>query len=277
MKFDKNKAFPYPVLRPHSDDYKEAEFQTNTFFNISNEKVIASCRFDISSDEIGDEIEKENAEFVLVISCRDTYFQKVVSSKVRSFSQEFETGELRGEVRIDSYVVAVKEINKFASADINDEFGIGPFKFRVGDVMAQDETDVFYFDRDMFRPITAVFELVKDDNLTDGIWKVAFDEEHIQIKVSPETKGSIDQARNSTKNRAVLINSIYFSAAMQAIQHLKDSEDEHKSKKWGEVILNKAQNEGLDLEAEDAYYLTEKLLQEPLKRLKDLVFKGEGL
>jgi len=29
MKFDRYKAFPYPVLRPYSDDYIDIDFQTN--------------------------------------------------------------------------------------------------------------------------------------------------------------------------------------------------------------------------------------------------------
>jgi len=140
--------------------------------------------------------------------------------------------------------------------------------------LAQDEAQVFFFDRDMFKPITSVFNLVKKEELSDGMWTLSFDEEHLQIEVSPNTKQIIDEARNNPRNKAVLLNSIYFAAAMQAIQKLKESKDEYESKKWAEVILKQAFNKSLDLDSHDAYWLTEKLMQEPLKRMNEFVFKG---
>jgi hypothetical protein len=274
MKFDKNKAFPYPVLRPFSDDYKDVEFQATVEFKVDKEKILTSANFAISATEIVEEIEKGNAEYVAVISCRDTYFQSVISSKDKTIEKEFGIGELRGEVSVNTYVMAIKDITNFQCPDINEEFGPGPFKFVVGDILAQDEAQVFYFDRDMFRPITSVFNLVKKEGQPDGIWTISFDEDHLQIEVSSNTKEIIDEARNSTKNKAVLLNSIYFSTAMQAIQKLKDSKEDHEFKKWAQVIFKQAHNKGLDLDAHDAYLLTEKLMQEPLKRLNDYVFKG---
>lgn len=274
MRFDKNKAFPYPVLRPYSDDYNDVEFQATVEFVVSKEKIVTSVGFAISASEIVEEIDNGNAEYVAVISCRDTYFQKVLTSNARKIEAEFDIGDLRGEVRVNTYVVVIKDIANYVCPDINVEFGPGPFKFVQGDILAQDDAQVFYFDRDMFRPITSVFDLVKKDEQPDGIWTVSFDEDHLQIEVSPSTKQSIDEARNSTKNKVVLLNSIYFAAAMQAIQKLKDSREEFESRKWAQVIIKQAHNKGLDLDSNDAYLLTEKLMQEPLRRLNEFVFKG---
>lgn len=276
MKFDKNKAFPYPVLRPYSDDYRDVEFQATVDFTIGKETIRAGINFAISSDEILEEINKGNAEFIATISCRDTYFQTVLSSKNKKVDAEFNTGELRGEVRVSPYVVVRKEIESFVSPDINAEFGAGPFNYVVGDILAQDETQVFYIDRDLFKPITSVFELVKKDGQSDGLWSVGFDEDHIQIEVSPRMKESIDSARNSKEKRVVLINSIYFAAVMQAIQKLKDEDTRatYEDRKWAKVILGQAHNKGCDLGAHDAYMIAERLMQQPIKLLDTYVFKG---
>lgn len=277
MKFDKHKAFPYPVLRPYSDDYNEVEFQATVEFLIAKEKITATIGFAVSSDAIISEIEKNNAEYVSMISCRDTYFQSVISSKNRKIEVEFDIGALRGEVSVNTYIVVIKDIPSFTSPDINPEFGAGPFMFVEGDILAQDEAQVFYFDRDMFKPITSVFDLVKKDDQSDGIWTVAFDEEHIQIEVSPNMKVAIDEARNDVKKKVVLLNSIYFAAVMQAVQKLKESKDTYENRKWAEVILRQAHNKGCDLDSHDAYLIAERLMQEPLKRLNDYVFKGMDL
>ena len=96
MKFDKNKAFPYPVLRPYSDDYNDVEFQATVEFLVSKDKITATVGFAVSSEEIGEEIDKDAAEYVALISCRDTYFQSVLKSKERKIVAEFEIGSLRG-------------------------------------------------------------------------------------------------------------------------------------------------------------------------------------
>ena len=276
MKFDKNKAFPYPVLRPYSDDYIDVEFQATVEFVVSKETIKVSVGYAISSDEITKEIENGNAEYIAMVSCRDTYYQHVLTSSENIVTGEFGIGQLRGEVKVNPYVVVKRDISSFTSADINPEFGKGPFTFVAGDVLAQDDAQVFYIDRDLFKPITSVFELVKKDEQSDGVWTIGFDEEHVQIEVSPKMKESIDNARNSKNNRVVLINSIYFAAVMQAIQKLQDSDTRatYEDKKWAKVILGQAHNKGFDINGSDAYLIAERLMQHPIKLLDSYVFKG---
>lgn len=276
MKFDKNKAFPYPVLRPFSDDYAEVEFQATVEFVVGKDKITANVGYAISSDEIVAEIENGNAEYVSVIACRDTYYQHVLSSSQKNATAEFDIGELRGEVRVNPYIVVKKDIAAFASPDINKEFGEGPFSFVVGDILAQDDAQIFFIDRDLLKPITSVFALVKKDEQSDGVWTIGFDEEHIQIEVSPKTKESIDNARNSKANRVILINSIYFAAVMQAIQKLQDEDSRatYSERKWAKVILGQAHNKGLDINSGDSYLIAERLMQHPMKLLDSYVFKA---
>ena len=276
MKFDKNKAFPYPVLRPYSDDYQDVEFQATVEFTIGKDKIKVNIGFAISSEEILDEIENGNAEYIATISCRDTYYQFVLNSTQRLVEAEFEIGELKGEVRVSPYVVVKNDITAFASPDINIEFGDGPFSFVAGDILAQDETQVFYIDRDLFKPITSVFELVKKKEQNHGEWTIGFDSEHVQIEVSPKMKESIDDASNSPVNRVVLINSIYFAAVMQAIQKLKEPETRitYEDRKWAKALFGQAHNKGLDINSHDAYLIAEKLMQQPMKLLETYVFRG---
>lgn len=274
MKFDKYKAFPYPVLRPESDDYRDGEFQATVEFAIAESNIKASIGYALSAEEITNEIAKGNAEYVCMISCRDTYFQQIISTAERKMEANFDIGTLRGEVRVNPYVVVKKDITEFTSPDINAEFGPGPFQFVEGDVLAQDEAQIFYIDRDLFKPITSVFDLVKKDDLAEGIWTVGFEENHIQIEVSPKMKEAIDAARNVHMKRIVLLNSIYFAAVMQAVQKLKDPNENFDGKKWAEVIRRQAHNKGLNLDSHDAYLITEHLMQQPIMLLDAYVFKG---
>lgn len=276
MKFDRHKAFPYPVLRPYSDDYVESEFQATVEINPGKHKVEIEIHYALSSEEILGLIQQDQAEFISIISCRDTYYQKTITTKQRSLLKELDDGELRGEVLIDSYVVAKADVMNFHADDLNPEFGIDGFTFKQGDVLAQEETQVFYIDRDYFKSVTSVFDLVKNESLSDSEWRVNFEDDHVQIQLSADSKERVDSARNVRENQIVLINSIYFATVMQAIQKLKenDSKVAYEDKKWARVMLAQAHNLGIDIENHDAYYIAEKLMQQPFSLMRNYIFKG---
>lgn len=274
MKFDRNKTFPYPVLRPFSDDYIGCEFQHLVDFQYAEGSVNISISWRVSSPELIKQIELDNARYVSIVSCRGTYFRRVLSSPQKTASLTVDVGDLRGEVRVDSYIVAVQRINEFSSPDINPEFGRDTFLFTPGDVLAQEETSIHYIDREMFRPVTSVFDLVKNDSLLHGEWRVSAEDEHVQIEVSATMKEVIDNARNNTAHKVVLLNSLYFSAVVHAIQKLKDFAVDYEERKWSRVISQQLHNAGLDLTTNDAYILAQKLMKQPLGVLHHYVLKG---
>lgn len=275
MKFDKNKTFPYPVLRPYCDDYVDVEFQTTVEFILDKDTVAVDITYALSSDAVLEEIKKGNAKYVSVVSCRETYFREVLSSHSGKISSSFAAGTLRGEVRVDPYIIVSKKITGFKSEDINKEFGSDAFNFVPGDVLAQDETQVFYIERDLFKPISSVFELVKNETLSGGEWLVSFEDDHVQIEVSTQMKSSIDNARNVKANQVILLNSLYFSAVVQALQRLKDGGEDYELNRWAQIIKRQLHNAGWDLSTTEPYILAQRLMKQPLKLLETYVF-GEA-
>ena len=210
MRFDAQKAFPYPVLRPYSDDYRNVDFQTTVDLIADKKKIQLNISYALSCDEIQKQIYAGKAEYVSVISCRDTYYRSLCKSTKKKTQIEIDIGEFRGEVRVDPYIFVRKNINKFYSPHVNDEFGQEFFKFKVGDILAQDEPQVFYVERDLFKPVSSVIDLVMNENIPFGEWALSVDQQHVQILVSKEMKEIIDDARNTTQNKMILLNSLWF-------------------------------------------------------------------
>lgn len=275
MKFDRNKAFPYPVLRPHCNDYIDGEFQTTVDFQVDNQSVTISVSFNTSSNEILSEVKAGRAAYVAIVSCRDTYLRRIFKSSAPELTEELQPGILRGEVRIDTYIVATERINSFSSSDINPEFGADSFSFRPGDVLAQDEPQAYYFDRDLFKPITSVFDLVKNEALSGGEWRVGLDENHVEIEVSAEMKDVIDSARNAKENQVILLNSIYLAAVTFALQRLKESPIDYQDRRWAVVLEGQLHNNGWDLQNTEPYVLAQRLMKYPLTLLKTYIFTGD--
>jgi len=271
MKFDRSKTFPYPVLRPYSDDYVDAEFQALTEFIIEENGIKARSSYQTSSFELQQQIALGSAKYVSIISCRETYFRKVFATSDELHETILDADALRGEVTIEAYIVAVKQIKNYGSPDINPEFGKKRFNFSPGEILAQEETHAIYIERDLFRPISSVFELVQNESLTVGEWRVALEQDNVQIQVNPVLKENIDNSRSGALCKSVLINSIFFAAVVHAVQQLKDSGD-FEDLKWAKVMGRQIHNHHIDLSNTDAYVTAQKLMKHPLSVLNTYVF-----
>lgn len=151
MRFDHQKAFPYPVLRPDIDDYLQSEFQVTVDIEGTkdNKRLSAKVQVAISSEQIKQQIIKGNAAVTVVFSCRETYYRESVTTDKFELTKSFDSGALRGEVVVYPFVVALKSIKNYSAPDINAEFGKGSFSFEEGEVLAAEEPKVFYIDRDV--------------------------------------------------------------------------------------------------------------------------------
>ena len=126
----------------------------------------------------------------------------------------------------------------------------------------------------MFKPVSSILQIVKDDNLSGFEWRVRFDEE-LQILLSAEAKEVIDKARNTKRNQAVLLNSIYFAAIMEAIQKLKEEPELAEERRWARVIEQQCHNAALDYSKHETYIVTQQLLRMPLNLLNQYAFSED--
>lgn len=194
----------------------------------------------------------------------------MIRSATDCVSGRFRSGNLRGEVLISPYVVAEVDISGFSCPLINTEFGSGPFSFQKGSVLAVDEPKAVYVDRDLFKPITSIFELVRDENLRGAEWRVHFDGDRVQIALSTNFKEKIDKFRNTAKNKAILINSIYFAAVMQCIRYLRETDYDHL--RWAEIMKQQCHNQNINI-VDPEYLIAERLLKFPLALLDTHVLR----
>jgi hypothetical protein len=121
-----------------------------------------------------------------------------------------------------------------------------------------------------------VFDLVRDDSLSNGEWLVGLESDRVQIKVSASMNQSICQARGDRKNAVVLINSLYFSAVIHLLQRLSAGDGAYEGKRWATIVNRKIHNEGWDLKSTDPYIMAQRLMKYPLEMLDSKVFKGVG-
>ena len=273
MQFDHQRAFPHPVLRPDVDDYTDGDFQVTVDFrpNDSDLAILANFHYALSVPEIEREIQAGRASFAVVVSCRETYYREALFGQDHSIEYLFPGGSLRGEVLANSYIVCSKKIDCYNCKLINEEFGPGPFSFQPGAVLALDEPKAIYVDRDVFKPITSIFELVMDENVTGSEWRLRFNQNKVSIVLGSKLKEKVDVARSSSRNKAILINSIYFAAVMQCVRNLRDGSD-YNDYRWAHVVRQQCHNLGIDLDGSEEYFIVERLMKFPVALLEAYVF-----
>lgn len=279
MRFDAQTSFPYPVLRPFVDDYLDGAWQPNIQFvktaDDNNIKVLAE--FKLSIPEIQAAIDADQARYVIVLTCRDTYFRKAFKAKSGKMTITVASSELRGEIEALPLIIAVKDIPAFRSQFINPEFGSGPFVFKAGGLLAIDEPHKQYIDREYFKPIGSVIQLATREDLREWDWDISLDDASgkIMVYVSEKAKNAIDLARNTVRGKAALLNSLWYTAVMVALDALKHGEEEHADKKWAKVFKAKCAHQGLKYKKEEPFRVALQLLDFPLLQLNEYVFKGE--
>ena len=275
MQFDSLRAFPYPVLRPGVDDYVDGDIQATVDFSQSADglEIEADISFVLSVPEIASLIQDGTAEYAVVFACRDTYFREAIRSSTSRFGHKFTSGALRGEVIIYPYVLASASISGYVCPWINAEFGSGPFSFAKGAALAVDEPQSVYIDRDSFKPISSVFNLVRNENLPVGEWRVEAGQDKVQIAVHPDLKEHIDIARNDNKNRAILLNSIYLGAVMQCISYLKKSDGSYDEFRWANIFRVRCNEMSLDLDRHDESYIAQQLMKVPFRLIDGYFFE----
>lgn len=276
MQFDRFRAFPYPVLRPFSQDYVDGEFQATVEYEVgeADEPIVAHVLCHLSVPELRALIDSEKAEYVAVFSCRGTFYREVQSNRNPKFTVTFSPGSLRGEVSFEPYVVARTHIEGFSSALIHQEWGQARVDFWPGAVLAMDAPSIVFLDRDVFRPVSSVFVLVKSENITGDEWRIDIEDDKVRIELSPANKEIVDRVRNSEANKAVLLNSIYLSAVTHCVCALK-ADDTYWDRRWARVLLQNAEIEGVDLQDEPEYVVAQRLLRRPLSLLKTYQFSEE--
>lgn len=272
MQFDTNRAFPYPVLRADVQDYVRGAFQATIDFREADDQdgFVIDIQAQLNVKEIADLIAAGKAEYLYILSCRDTMTSHTLRAHEPTLERILPIGTLRGEVKIAKLVSATMQITGFTCPHINPEFGPGPFSFEAGEVLAFDEPHVVYLEPENFRPLTSIFELAPNESLDKFQLQFGTSGDRIAIELNPDLKALVDMARADPTRRAVLFNSIYMHAVMDALEKLKD--DPEGDQRWRGVIKQRLSEIGLsvdDLRTKGVYSIAESLLKQPLARLAD--------
>ena len=268
-----NKSFGYPVLRESSDDYIDGAYVISTDIKeIENDEEGQTSIWqieidiDLSNQDIKELIDNKDAEFIVIISCPLTYYQKYIRVSGNSVKVKIDASIVLNEMNVTSYVIAKKDIKNYSSISFHKDYDGLKFDLKKGMVLAIADPFTYFVNTELLKDISSIFQRVIVDGLKDYEWSLDYNHDSIQFYVNKTTNSHINE--NET-NGSLQLNALILPAILEILYVIKDNYDEFSHYKWFKAIENKAMNLGYDdistmLEDPEYHRHAQNLCQNPL-------------
>lgn len=259
MKWEETKSWPYPVLRPNSGDYQKAAFEvTVEVARLPDTTAVeVDAEFALGDAELGELLERGEAEYLLLVRCSTTHYRGEFRSHEPHIRQQFENGILAGRVEFAPFVVASDDLQSFRSTRWHSDYDDVTPQFNAGSVLAIDRPYTCWIDTADEEPVTLMFRVAKG-NVPAGQWRCKPEEEHVALELSDGDYDLLKDARSrvgNTSELAYLINGLYLPALIWLLDEADRGSDDsdYADMRWYRA-LNSAleRNERKALGATDA-------------------------
>ena len=250
MKFDPNKAWPYPVLRPQSfgDDYPYAAFEVeidvertrgSTAINVETE-------FYLSDPDLLGLVEQGEARYVLLVKAPKTRFRNLVESSSPVVEREFSAGDLSGRVEFAPFLVAKRNVFGFRAGGWHADYSDHAFDIAAGSVLAEDEPREYWIEPADDDPlIGSIFAVREQDNISDGCWNYDISEDRVWIVMSKKDYARFSNARNRVNKHQdgfYLISGIYLPVLIAVLNELDQATDVYREYSWFSSVERRLEN-----------------------------------
>lgn len=265
MKVNENTRFPHPVLTPWSDDFLEGHFSLSLGVEEAPARSMVTLKHSMELDqpEVLELISAGTAAVGVYVSCRDTYYSRLVPLGKDDGSIAFQPGELAGRVIVRPMIWARERISAFPLSVCHPEFGDSPADFDRGTVLALDHEIIINVGLDKLAQIETIFTIALSETLDPGMMAVELESEKIRILVAPDIHSTVNEMRGLKAGRPIVVNTVYLPAIMQVLDILRDNSDAYDGKRWHRVFLAKCDHLGINTSDPEIWHDAQKLLHSP--------------
>lgn len=237
MRYDQNKAYPYPVLRPGSTDYPYAEFQAVLDVERIEQStaVRVGAEFGLSDPDLLQLVAEDDAQYVLLVRVVATHHRSSHRSTEPLIVAEFPSGRLAGRTEVRGLLIAVRDLTAFCAAGWHSDYDGMSFDIRAGDVLAEDEPREYWIDTAEEAPIGSIFHLQKDPALPDGRWNCDLANDRVVLRMSDGDYARFMEARsriNGTPDAMYVMNAVYLPAVLYALEEADRDEEAYVDLRW---------------------------------------------
>ena len=237
MRFDPNKSYPHPVLRPGSSDYPRSEFEAVVEIErvVGTTLVKVSTEFALSDPDLLSLVNEGSAECVLRVRSLGTRHRSSYSSDGSQIIQTFDNGQLHGQTEFSCFVVASRDLDHFRASGWHSDYQGMHFSIEAGSLLCEDEPYWQTIDTAEEAPIGSCFQIRESPNLNNGSWRCNLDDERVTLEMSNDDCRRFIEASDrldGSLDVAYIWNAIYLPAVVFVLQEGDRGESEYRDRRW---------------------------------------------
>ena len=236
--FDPQKSYLYPVLRPQSDDYPEAEFEVTVNVDRIEQTtaLMVEADFMLSDPDLLKLVEQGSARYVLQVRSPKTYYRAAFSTNQNRIEEDFPHGLIAGRTEFSPFLVATDYLHAFRASGWHEDYGGMSFDIATGSVLAVDSHVEYTIDTTEELRLGSIFELVKANKLSDGMWRIDHANDRVRIELSSQDHARFTAARENVNNADYIMNSVYLPALIWLLQEGDEGSDELSDRRWFRAV-----------------------------------------
>jgi len=271
MNFDPNKSFPYPVLTPFSDDYKQASFQATPEMLVDQKsgEISLQATLLLSEKNLKSLLSDGLASFGCLVKSPTTFYRSWIEFK-KTAPFHFGKGHLAGRITVQPAIVAKRDIASFRSDAFHSAYGKTAFNIRAGSMLAMVEPSTFHISNEPCQKISSVFELVAMPEIKEDRFEIDCSNDKIIIGMPDALKNQFIDAQQESKKRPALVCGVYLPAVCEVLIALSKKPEEYEDSRWYVAFSNALEEISVGIESvseDNALELAQKLLKFPVGKL----------
>ena len=238
MRYDPNKAYLYPVLRPKHSDYPRAEFQVEVQ---DPERIKGTTALRITADyalsdsDLLELVRTGAARYVLRVRASTTRHRSAQSSNEAQIVRTFGDGQLHGLIQVWGFLAATRDLHGFRAAGWHDDYRGMDFDIQAGAVLAEDDPKEYWIDTAEEAPIGTFVVIGESEKVESGKWTCEIGGDRVTILMSKVDYQQFQQARNrliGTPDGAYILNAVYLPALIWVLQEADSAPEEYGDCRW---------------------------------------------
>lgn len=254
MRYQPNKAFPHPVLRPVDDDsdagdFPDFDFQTSVSIALDEEagQIRLETEFEVQQSDIVRAVRDGQAVYSLLVVCPTTFYRSHFTSETPVLETRIEFGDVEQQVELRPSVVAVCPISDYRPADLHPELVGRAFRLDLGGVLAQDYSSHFPAGREFLQPITSIFQMLPDPKQPSGQLDIIVGDP-VQIRINNKDNAQRLAAKRTARGRASLMSSVYLPAVMNLLAEAVRLNEDASDSRWFKGVQYRLADVGIDFD-----------------------------
>ena len=251
MRYEQKRNYPYPLLRPGSDDYPAGNLHTEVLggrpkIQAEIQELQTAVVFHLDEPYMDKMVAQGQAICAVMLYCARTLYRRVYKGSVepRVVNIGAPINQVIDLLELHPFIVAAEEL-VLQGEMLHPEYGEQSFTVQPWQPLAFDQTWRFKLNPPV-APIRAIFDLGTDDRLPDHQFSVELGEQYIRIFANEKTRQVFEIQRD---HRALTHPSVYFGALMQALATIKNEAglEEAADPLWKKSIRSKLEALELDI------------------------------